>query len=93
MTRMSLADRVWTVARPLSWMLVAVALIAPAIAMLFTSKVAWTTQDFAAAAILLIGGGLICEAFAWKVRSAPARIAFSVAVVLLVAVIWGSAIN
>ncbi|MBI1684068.1 hypothetical protein [Caulobacter hibisci] len=93
MTRSAMSDRLWALARPLAWTLVAVALTAPAIAMRLTPEVHWTALDFAAAAILLIGGGLACEVFAWRVRSRAARIAFSLGVVAVVGLIWGAAIN
>lgn len=92
MTNPNLADRIWAFARPAGWLSVVAALVAPAVAMKFTSEVAWTASDFAYAALLLIGGAALCEAFAWRFRSSAARIVFSLAVVALVATIWGSAI-
>lgn len=73
MARLEVADRVWSIARPLAWLPVAAALIAPAVAMQFTGAVRWTPIDFVAAATLLIGGGLLCEGFAWRVRNGVAR--------------------
>jgi hypothetical protein len=87
------ANRVWAVARPTAWILIAAALIAPAVAMRFTTEVQWTTLDFIAAATVLIGAGLVCEAFAWRVRNGIARILFSLAMVVLVGLLWAMAIN
>lgn len=93
MTKTQTADRIWAIARPLGWLLVAATLIAPAAAMRFTDEVRWTALDFGFAAALLIGGGLICELFAWRVRNGWARVVFSLIVVLLVALVWGASIN
>jgi len=93
MTRSDVADRAWAIARPLAWLLVAAALIAPAVAMRLTPEVRWTALDFAAAAVLLVGGGLVCEVFAWRVRNGVARLIFSLAIVAIVGLIWGAAIN
>lgn len=87
------ADRLWAIARPLGWLSVAFVLLAPAVAMRFTSQVQWTSLDFAFAGVLLIGGGALCEAFAWRVRNSVARIAFSLAIVLLVALVWAASIS
>ena len=93
MTRSQLADRLWLIARPLGWLLVVAALTAPAVAMRFMPDVRWTALDFFFAAVLLVGGGLLCEAFAWKFRNGVARLAFALLVVTLVALCWGAAIN
>jgi hypothetical protein len=47
--------------RPVVWGLVAVALLAPAVAMQFTDEVQWTLRDFVAAACMLIGAGAALE--------------------------------
>jgi len=76
------------IGRLASWSLVAALLLFPAIAMLFTDEVAWTASDFAFAALLLVGGGLLIELALWKARSVAALIALSLAVVAMVALIW-----
>jgi len=93
MTRSDLADRIWTIARPVAWLLVAAALIAPAVAVRFTTQVRWTAQDFATAAILLVGGGLVCEVFAWRVRNSTARVFVSLLVAIVVALVWGLSVD
>ena len=89
---MTFGDRLWTGLRILGWLGVAAVLIAPAIAMRFTTEVNWTQSDFVFAGILLIGGGAIVELFALKVRNSVVRIGFAMAVVAIVAVIWGMSI-
>lgn len=93
MKDLAIANRVWATARPVAWLLIAVALIAPAVAMRFTTEVNWTALDFVAAATVLIGAGLICEAFAWRVRNGVARVLFSLAMVVVVGLLWAAAIN
>lgn len=58
----------WRVA---GWSLVAVLLLLPAVAMLFTDEVNWTVGDFIFAAVLLVGTGLVLEAV---VRLSPDRL-------------------
>jgi len=85
--------RLWQTLRILGWIGVAAILIAPAVAMRFTSEVNWGLTDFLFAGVLLIGGAGLIELFAWKVRAPLIRIVFALGVVAMVAVIWGSAIN
>jgi ABC-type cobalamin transport system permease subunit len=75
----------WRVA---AWGAVAALLIAPLVAMQFTTEVNWTTSDFAIAGALLIGAGLLIELVVWKARSRALRIGACVAVVAAVLVIW-----
>ena len=89
---MTFGDRLWTGLRILGWLGVAAILIAPAIAMRFTTEVNLTQSDCVFAGILLIGGGAIVELFALKVRNSVVRIGFARAVVAIVAVIWGMSI-
>lgn len=86
-------DRLWRTLRILGWIGVAAILLAPAVAMRFTTEVNWEVSDFLFAGTLLIGGAGLIELFAWKVRTPLIRIVFALGVVALVAVIWGSAIN
>ena len=60
---MTFGDRLWTGLRILGWLGVAAILIAPAIAMRFTTEVNWTQSDFVFAGILLIGGGAVVELY------------------------------
>ena len=62
-------DKLWNGLRILGWLGVAAILVAPAVAMRFTTEVQWTETDFAFAAILLIGGGGITEMFAMAVKT------------------------
>ncbi|MBP2161246.1 MULTISPECIES: hypothetical protein [Asticcacaulis] len=89
---MTMADRAWQTLRILGWLGVAAILIAPAVAMQFTSEVQWTQSDFIFAGIVLIGGGAIVELFALGVRNPLWRIGFGVCVVTVAAVIWGMSI-
>jgi hypothetical protein len=85
-------DRLWKVLRPLGWVVIALLLLAPAVAMQFTSEVQWTPSDFVFAGVVLIGAGAICELFAARVRSPVARIAFSLFMVLVVGGVWAWAV-
>ena len=70
------------------WGLVAVILVAPLVAMQFTSEVNWTLFDFAAAGALLIGAGVLLELAAWKLRK-PVHVLITAGIVTLaVAAIW-----
>lgn len=89
---MTFGDRLWTGLRILGWLGVAAILIAPAIAMRFTTEVNWTQSDFVFAGILLIGGGAIIELFTLGVRNPAWRIGFALMVVAIVAVMWGMSI-
>ena len=74
--------------RRAGWSLVAVMLLLPAVAMSFTDEVQWTASDFAFAAVLLIGGGVLIELAVWKARSLPVRLALCLAVLAVVGLIW-----
>ncbi len=74
--------------RLMGWNLVAGLLLAPAVAMRFTDEVAWTASDFAFAALLLVGGGLLIELALWKAKNARARLAVCMAVLVMVGLIW-----
>jgi hypothetical protein len=89
---MTFGDRLWTGLRILGWLGVAAILIAPAIAMRFTTEVNWTQSDFVFAGILLIGGGAVIELFTLGVRNPMWCIGFALVVVAIVAVIWGMSI-
>ena len=86
------SDRLWRILRPLGWIGVFAALLAPAIAMRFTDEVQWTPFDFMFAGAVLIGAASIVELFAWRVRHPVARIAFGLFMVGVVGLIWGWAV-
>lgn len=77
--------RFWRVA---AWGLVAAVLIAPLVAMQFTTEVNWTTSDFVLAGALLIGAGLLIELVLWKARSQAVRIGAVLAIAAVVLLIW-----
>jgi len=93
MTTANLAQRLWYWLRPLGWLAVAVAMIAPAVAMNFTDEVMWTTTDFLFAGVVLIGGACLCEVFAWRVREPVARLSFGFAVAMLIVAVWAWAVS
>jgi hypothetical protein len=51
----------------------------------------WGTEDFAFAAILLIGAGLLFELAAWKLTTTRARLVAGGLLVLAVALVWAEA--
>jgi hypothetical protein len=68
---------------------VAVLLAANAVAMLFTDEVQWSAFDFAVAALLL-GGAALAVDWVWtKIKGRRSRIIGAVAVLLVLALIWG----
>lgn len=71
-----------------AWGIVAATLLAPLVAMQFSSEVAWTTSDFVFAGGLLIGAGLLIELVMWKVRNTAMRIGLTLAVFAAVLLIW-----
>ncbi|WP_295704750.1 hypothetical protein [uncultured Brevundimonas sp.] len=74
--------------RTAGWSGVALVLLAPLIAMRFTDEVNWTAFDFAFAAVLLIGAGLLLELILWKARGAALRAGLALAVIAAVLLIW-----
>ena len=67
---------------------VVVLLFIPFIAMQYTDDVNWNLFDFVIAGILLIGTGLMCE-FAWrKIKKTKYRIAFILAILATLLIIW-----
>jgi len=67
---------------------VAVLLLLPLVAMLFTNEVSWTGSDFIVAAALLFGTGLLCEAALRMIRQVKYRVAVCVALLLVSALVW-----
>lgn len=67
---------------------VAALLLIPFIAMQFTTEVVWTVSDFVAAAVLLLSAGFALELVIRKVSNKENRIAFCVAVIAVLVLIW-----
>ena len=67
---------------------VALILLIPIIAMQFTDEVNWTLSDFVAAAVLLLGTGLMCELVMRKVTKRKFRIAIIVVILVALLLIW-----
>jgi hypothetical protein len=64
-------------------------LAANAVSMLFTDEVQWSAFDFAVAALLL-GGAALAVDWVWtKIKGRRSRIIGAVAVLLVLALIWG----
>ena len=78
----------WKALRILGWSAVALILLAPVVAMRFTTEVNWTASDFVFAGVLLIGGAAVIEVVAWKVRNPVVRIGFALFIVTVVALVW-----
>ena len=72
--------------RTVRWSVVALLLLAPLVAMPFTDAVAWTAGDFAAAAVLLVGGMLAYEVIASRLPRA--RVFAASAIGAAVAIVW-----
>lgn len=67
---------------------VALLLVIPLVAMLFTNEVNWTPLDFMVAAVLLLGAGLSCEFVLRKVKKMQQRIALCGLILAALFVIW-----
>lgn len=63
-------------------------LLVPLIAMQFTNEVVWTPLDFVAAAVLLIGAGLMYVLPARLLGSTGARVGLGVVVAILFVLVW-----
>lgn len=85
--------RLWRALRVVGWTGVIAILVAPAVAMQFTTEVNWEWSDFLFASTLLIGGGGVIEFFARKIREPFARVCFALVVVCIVVAIWGASID
>ena len=70
------------------WRAIGVLLALPAVAMRFTSEIAWTGTDFAAAAILLVGSGLAFELLCRWTNDRRYRAVFGMAILMTTAAIW-----
>jgi len=67
---------------------VALLLLIPLIAMQFTGEVNWSLFDFVAAAVLLLGTGLLCELVMRKVKKINYRIAICAALLAALLLVW-----
>ena len=67
---------------------VAVLLLAPLIAMQFTTEVNWTLSDFVIVGVLLLGTGLLCELVLRNVKKMEYRIALCVGLLLALFLVW-----
>ena len=63
-------------------------LLIPLVAMQFSDAVDWTLLDFVVAGALLFGTGLMCELVIRKVNNIRYRIAFCVALLVVLLLIW-----
>jgi len=75
----------------LMWVMIALLLIGPLIAMQFTREMAWDAADFAMAGALLIGGGAVVEVAARSIRNQKLLAAMAVLVVGAITTIWADA--
>ena len=67
---------------------VALILLIPFIAMLFTEEVNWSLLDFIVAGVLLLASGLICELVMRKVKKTRYRIIICLAILAVLILIW-----
>lgn len=74
--------------RPLLWSLAALLLMVPLVAMQFTAEVKWGAEDFAAAALLIGGLGLVIEVAVARLRVPLWRMAAIGLAVLAFLAIW-----
>ncbi|MEQ1783337.1 MAG: hypothetical protein ABMA14_18430 [Hyphomonadaceae bacterium] len=70
------------------WGVIAVLLVTPMVAMQFTRQVNWDVADFAVAAALLIGGGLLFELIVWRTSSFKLRAVLASCFLLVIALVW-----
>ncbi len=66
----------------------ALLLLVPFVAMQFTTEVSWTLFDFAVAAALLFGTGLVCELVIRKVKNKRYRMVLCATVLAVLVLIW-----
>jgi hypothetical protein len=68
--------------------LVFILLLVPYIAMQFSNEVNWSLTDFAVAAGLLFGTGLLCEFVIRKVTKTRLRIAICAGILVVLFLVW-----
>jgi hypothetical protein len=69
-------------------LIVGTLLLIPLVAMQFSSEVNWKLADFAIAAVLLFGTGLVIDLVIRKVANSEKRIALIIGVVIILLLIW-----
>jgi len=69
-------------------LIVGTLLLIPLVAMQFSSEVNWKLADFAIAAALLFGTGLVIDLVIRKVTNSEKRIAIIICVVIVLLLIW-----
>jgi len=74
--------------RLLLWLTLGALLVAPLIAMQFTSEVSWTAFDFAAMAALLTVAGLAVELLLSRLWTPAARITACLGILAVIAIVW-----
>lgn len=67
---------------------VVVLLFIPLIAMQFSAEVNWTWFDFASMAVLLLGGGLLCDLVLRKVKTLKLRVLLCALLLVVFFLIW-----
>jgi hypothetical protein len=80
-----------TILRTAFWSVAALLLLAPAVAMRFTSEVNWTASDFVFAGVLIGAAGLGFEATMRMTRSWSYRFAAGFAVLAAFMIVWANA--
>jgi hypothetical protein len=70
------------------FIVVAILLSIPAIAMQFTREVTWSAFDFVVAAVLLVGTGLLCELVLRIVKSFKYRLVLCAAILFVLFIVW-----
>jgi hypothetical protein len=74
--------------RLIRWSIIGAILLLPLVGMYFTDEIAWTRYDFALAAALLIGAGLLYELATPTIRNPVYRMVAGAVLLLAVLVIW-----
>ena len=70
------------------FIVIAILLLIPFIAMQFTNEVNWTNSDFAIMALLLISTGLSCEIIMRNVKTTKNRIILCGVLLLVFFLVW-----
>jgi hypothetical protein len=73
--------------RPL-WAIIAVLLLVPVVGMQVSREFAWTASDFAAAAVLLVGAGVVFEIMMRSAKAAKYRVPVAAGLLFAVALAW-----
>lgn len=70
------------------WVMVAIMLVVPLVAMQFTDEVRWTGQDFLAAGALLVGAALLYEVGVTRLKGRWQRLAAGGALFIALLLLW-----